>query len=639
VATTNKYLKGDLPIAISTNVPTALVRYGREDFAASYAIGNTPWLSAANDNNRISRITTTYQKERIDQGALTGEQSLTNWWLRSATSWHHGAGEEYYDADASDLYRFYESNNIDCWTLGELKLLPATVNVSNSATAYQPTTVVGGTFFIQDSTLRFYNESTGNITSITLTGGATPYKLTTDGAYAIVAASDGIYDVTTAGAVRKLWNQPTYVAATWVPQVIAYVKERIIVAALEGTVEVGVYEISRAYTTPTPRISAAEERFETANTSTVVNSIAELPSSIVVGYTQGAVSRVQMYTINPSSPTAAIVGPSIIAELPRGETLHQLRTYLNEFVILATSKGLRIGTIGTDGQSFTYGPLNVEGDVYDIALDETYVYCTRSNLVSGSAGLWRLNLGQVIDNGYAYAADLVTDSNVPNGVAFVGTSGLKFITSTSGIWVEHATNLASSGYLKSGLIRWGTGEKKQPVSLSIKTDPDSSGTLGFNLDDDNQQLVTTGTIPFGPGVESTLASYVSPADVFQVTFNFARSTSDTTKGPVLHEWQVRALPAPLRSRTITVPLLCYEEERDPNGNTRISSPWERIQYLESIEQNGGAVLYQDFASGEERICVIRAIQFEQAAPPTFASGFGGIVTIQLQTIDTETTVS
>jgi hypothetical protein len=636
VATTNKYLKGDLPIAISTNVPTALVRYGREDFAASYAIGNTPWLSAASDNNRISRITTTYQKERIDQGALTGEQSLTNWWLRSATSWHHGAGEEYYDADNSDLYRYYESNNINPWVLGQLTLLPATVNVSNSATATQPTTVNGGTFFIQSNTLKFYNESTQAISSITLTGGATPYKLTTDGAYAIVAASDGIYDVTTAGAIRKLWNQPTYVAATWVPQVIAYVKERIIVAALEGTVEVGVYEISRAYTTPTPRINASDERWETTNTSTVVNSVSELPGSVIVGYTQGAVSRVQMYTINPTSPTAAIVGPTIIAELPRGETLNQIRSYLNEYVILATSKGLRVGTVGTDGQSFTYGPLNVDGAVSDIALDETYVYGTRSKLVSGSAGLWRLDLGQVIENGYAYAPDLVTDSNAPTGVAFVGTSGLKFMTSATGVWVEHATNLAASGYLKSGLIRWGTGEKKQPVSLSIKTDPDSSGTLGFNLDDNNQQLITTGTIPFGPNVESTLASYVSPADVFQVTFNFARSASDATKGPTLNEWQVRALPAPLRSRTITVPLLCYDEERDPNGNTRVSSPWERIQYLESIEQNGGAVLYQDFTSGEERICVIRAIQFEQVAPPTFASGFGGIVTLQLQTIDTET---
>jgi hypothetical protein len=638
VATTNKYLKGDLPIAISTNVPTALVRYGREDFAASYAIGNTPWLSAASDNNRISRITTTYQKERIDQGALTGEQSLTNWWLRSATSWHLGAGEQYYDADTSDLSRFYESNNIDPWTIGELKLLPATTNANSSAAAYQPTTVSGGTFFIQSSTLKFYNESTQAISSITLTGSATPYKLTTDGAYCIVAASDGIYDVTTAGAVRKLWHQPTYVAATWVPQAIAYVKERIIVAALEGTVEVGVYEISRVYTTPTPRINASDERYETTNTSTVVNSIAELPSAVVVGYTQGAVSRVQMYTINPTSPTAAIVGPTIIAELPRGETLNQLRTYLNEYVILATSKGLRIGTIGTDGQSFTYGPLNVDGAVSDIAQDEAYVYATRSSLVSGSAGLWRLNLGQVIDNGYAYAADLVTDSNAPNGIAFVGTSGLKFMTSSTGVWVEHATNLAESGYLKSGLIRWGTGEKKQPVSLSIKSDHLSEGTLGFNLDDNADQLLTTGTIPFGPNTVAALASYISPADVFQVTFNFARSTTDATKGPLLTEWQIRALPSPLRSRTITIPLLCYEEEKDPNGNTRISNPWERIQYLESIEQNGGAVLYQDFNSSEERICVIRAIQFEQTAPPTFASGFGGIVTLQLQTIDTEEVV-
>ena len=635
MATTNKYLKGDLPIAISTNVPTALVRYSREDFAASYAIGNTPWLSAASDNNRISRITTTYQKERVDQGTLTGEQSLTNWWLRSATSWHHGSGEDYYDADSSDLYRFNESNNIDCWTLGELKLLPATTNISNTNPAYQPTTVAGGTFFIQGGVLKFYNQSTAAISSITLTGSATPYKLTTDGTYAIVAASDGIYDVTTAGAVRKLWDQPTYVAATWVPQAIAYVKQRIIVAALEGTAEVGVYEISRAYVTPTPRINASDERWETANTSTVVNSITELPSAVVVGYTQGAVSRVQMYTINPASPTAAIVGPTVIAELPRGETLNQMRSYLNEYVVLATSKGLRVGTIGTDGQSFTYGPLNVEGNVSDIALDETYVYCTRETLISGFAGLWRLNLGQVIENGYAYAPDLVTDVNAPNGVAFIGTSGLKFMTSASGLWTQHPTNLAETGYIKSGLIRWGTGEKKQPVSLSIKTDSDSGGTLGFVLDDNNQQLVTTGIIPFGPNTEATLASYVSPADVFEVTFNFARGTADATKGPLLTEWQIRALPAPLRSRTITVPLLCYEEERDPSGNIRVSSPWERIQYLESIEQNGGAVLYQDFNSGEERICVIRAIQFEQTAPPTFANGFGGIVTLQLQTIDTE----
>ena len=634
MATTNKYLKGDLPIAISTNVPTALVRYGREDFAASYAIGNTPWLSAASDNNRISRITTTYQKERIDQGTLTGEQSLTNWWLRSATSWHHGAGEQYYDADSSDLYRYYESNNIDPWTLGELKLLPATTNLTTSS-ATSPATVSSGTFYISGGAVKFYNGSTTTTTSLGTS--TTAQTLTSDGTYALVGTNDGIYQVTTALAVTKLYSKKTGVTTQTV-QSIAYVKDRIVAGVMHDNTDMNLYELARNPTSPPVNMASGDIRFTFANSSITFNSIAELPSAVVVAYTQGAISRVQMYTINPTSPTAAIVGPTIIAELPRGETVNQLRTYLNEFVILATTKGLRIGTIGTDGQSFTYGPINVDGDVKDVAQDESYVYATRSNLVSGSAGLWRLNLGQVIDNGYAYAPDLVTDSNAPNGIAFVGTTGLKFMTSSSGTWVEHATTLAASGYLSSGLIRWGTGEKKQPVSLSIKSDPDSSGTLGFNLDDNADQLLTTGTVPFGPNTEAALASYISPADVFQVTFNFARDTTTSSLGPTLTEWQVRALPSPLRSRTITIPLLCYEEERDPNGNTRVSSPWERIQYLESIEQNGGAVLYQDFNSGEERICVIRAIQFEQTAPPTFASGFGGIVTLQLQTIDTEEVV-
>lgn len=634
MATTNKYLKGDLPIAISTNVPTALVRYGREDFAASYAIGNTPWLSAASDNNRISRITTTYQKERIDQGTLTGEQSLTNWWLRSATSWHHGAGEQYYDADTSDLYRYYESNNIDPWTLGELKLLPATTNLTTSS-ATSPATVSSGTFYISGGSVKFYNGSTTTTTSLGTS--TTAQTLTSDGTYALVGTNDGIYQVTTALAVTKLYSKKTGVTTQTV-QSIAYVKDRIVAGVMHDNTDMHLYELARNPTSPPVNMASGDIRFTFANSSITFNSIAELPSAVVVAYTQGAISRVQMYTINPTSPTAAIVGPTIIAELPRGETVNQLRTYLNEYVILATTKGLRIGTIGTDGQSFTYGPINVDGDVKDVAQDESYVYATRSNLVSGSAGLWRLNLGQAIDNGYAYAPDLVTDSNAPNGIAFVGTTGLKFMTSSSGTWVEHATTLAASGYLSSGLIRWGTGEKKQPVSLSIKSDPDSSGTLGFNLDDNADQLLTTGTVPFGPNTEAALASYISPADVFQVTFNFARDTTTSSLGPTLTEWQVRALPSPLRSRTITIPLLCYEEERDPNGNTRVSSPWERIQYLESIEQNGGAVLYQDFNSGEERICVIRAIQFEQTAPPTFASGFGGIVTLQLQTIDTEEVV-
>jgi hypothetical protein len=631
VATTNKYLKGDLPIVIGTNIPTALVRYQRDDFSASYAIGNTPWLSAASDNNRISRITTTYQKERIDQSSTTGEQSLTNWWLRSGTSWHHGAGERYYDADSSDLYRYYESNNIDPWTLGELKLLPETTQLNTSA-ASSPATVASGTFYISGGSVKFYNGSTTTTTSLGTS--TTAQTLTSDGTYAIVGTNDGIYQVSTALAVTKLYNKAAGVTSQTV-QCIAYVKDRIVAGIQHDSANMHLYELTRTPTSPPNTMTNGDVRFTLSNTSIVFNSISELPGAIVVGYTQGAASRVQMYTINPASPTANIVGPTIIAELPRGETLNQIRTYLNEYVVLATTKGLRVGTIGTDGQSFTYGPLNVEGNVSDVAFDETYVYACRSKLISGTAGLWRLNLGQAVESGYAYAPDLVTDSNAPTGLAFVGSSGLKFMTSSTGIWVEHATNRATSGYLKSGWIRWGTAEKKQPVNLTVSSVSGTGGILGMEIVDQTTQIISVGSLPLGQSIEVGLSGSIQPSDHFEITFNFTRDSSDITKSPILESWQIRALPAPLRSRTLTVPLLCYEEERDPNGNVRNSNPWERISYLERIEQNGGAVLYQDFSSGEERVCVIRAIQFEQAAPPTFASGFGGIVTIQLQTIDTE----
>jgi hypothetical protein len=632
VATNNKAVVGDLPIILSQSIPTALVKYKREDFAASYAIGNTPWLSGATDQNRISRITTTYQKERIDQGSSAGENSLSNWWLRSATSWHHGAGERYYDADSSDLYRFYESNNIDVWTQGELKLLKSTTNLS-TASVSNPITVSGGTFYIENSTLKFYNQTTNTSTSITLPGTSNiPYCITTDGTYCIVAATEGIYDVTTAGVVRVLWNQPTYVAAAWFPQSIAYVKERIIVAAREGTVEVGIYEASRAYTTPTPRLNASNERWETANTATVVNSITEFNSAVVVGYTQGVISRVISFGIDQASPLAAIQEPIVIAELPRGETLNQIRSYLSEYVVLATSAGLRVGNQSTDGLSFTYGPLIITSPVADVAFNDAYIYAVKN--VNNTAGLWRIDLGTQIGNGYAYAADITISGGTATGVAFIGNTGRKFITASTGAWLESETELAANGFLKSGWIRWGTAEKKQPVSIAIRA-VGTGGTINFTVEDQEGRSSGIGAVPLAGATDVQLSATLQPADHFEITVTLTRSTSAVTVGPTLEEWQCRALPAPLRSRTITVPLLCFEEERDTNGVTRVSNPWERINYLERIEQNGGAVLYQDFSSNEERICTIRAIQFEQTSPPSFASGFGGIVTVQLQTIDTE----
>ena len=637
MATSNKDLVGDLPIILSQAIPTALVKYKREDFAASYAIGNTPWLSGASDQNRISRITTTYQKERIDQGTSAGENSLSNWWIRSATSWHHGAGERYYDADSSDQYRFYESNNIDVWNIGELKLLPRTTQVSTTAITAKPATTNNGAFYIQGGNVFYYNGSTGASTSTSLATSVTAQVISSDGNSAIVGASDGIYSVSTSLAVTKLWAKPNGVT-TFTVQAIGFVKDRIVIGVKEDTTQCVVYELSRFPSSTPTTIGNTEERYTFKDSNLVWESVGELNSAIIVGYTLGAISRVLSFSIDETSPLAAIKDPIVIAELPRGETLHQIRTYLNEYVVMATTAGLRVGNQSTDGLSFTYGPLNVVGDVRDIAFNNRYIYATRNYAINTVKGLWRIDLGQPVDNGYAYAADLATDSSDVIGVCFIGITARKLMVGASGVWVEHATELATSGTISSGWIRWGTAEDKQPVSLAIRTDG-TGGTVGFSVSDQDGNTSAIESIPLGGSTDFQLSASLQPADHFEITLTLTRSTSSATVGPTVEEWQCRALPAPLRSRTLTIPLLCYEEERDSNGVTRVSAPWERINYLERIEQNGGAVLFQDFSSGEERVCTIRAIQFEQTSPPSFAAGFGGIVTIQLQTIDTEVPIT
>jgi hypothetical protein len=106
-------------------------------------------------------------------------------------------------------------------------------------------------------------------------------------------------------------------------QAIAYVKERIIVAAV-CVDHVGLYELSANPTSPPNTPTNGEELLEFEDLTVVVNSITELNSSVIVGYTQGVISRVLSFGIDATSPLADLLDQIVIAELPRGETLNQI---------------------------------------------------------------------------------------------------------------------------------------------------------------------------------------------------------------------------------------------------------------------------------------------------------------------------
>jgi hypothetical protein len=635
----NKAVVNDIPFAIGQDIIDRLARFDRSGFAADYAIGNQPWLSSASDATRISRVTTPYQKERVDQAAAAGENTLSNWWLRSATSWHRGEGAEFYDADESDLFRFRESANVDVWTQGQISLLNSTSEVASHGGSYAHTCSLG-TWFINGGNVYLYKIATSSVVQVTSFSG-TAQALTTDGCNALVGAADGIYEIDSSLATTKLYNHAGS-GASWTVQTIGYVKDRIVVGCqITDALPMRVFELGRNPTSPPVNINlsttSGDSRYEYATTELSFVAVTETTSAILVALNIGVQAKVLSFTIDTSaSGSGAMLTPINVAEFPVGEVLRNLKSYLNTYVIAATSRGVRVAEESTSGTGFIYGPLSVEDDITDMAFDGEYVYATRTTERLGAKGLWRIDLGQQVGDFYAFAADLSVSEGTPQSIAFVGTTGLALICTSAKVFIESSTVKAEVGTLDSGFVRYGTTEFKQPVSFSIRSET-TNGVLGVQLSDPTGANAKFESIPLGRVLNIPLSVDLLPETEFEVKVTLTRDTSDTSLAPVLQEWQLRALPAPLRSRTITLPLLNYSEEKDSNGVIRVSDPWYRLQALEQLEQTGGACLLQDFSTGDERICVVRAVQYEQSAPPSFVDGFGGMVTVQLQTVDVEIT--
>jgi hypothetical protein len=631
----NKAVVNPLPYALGQDTIEALARYDRSSFAADYAIGNQPWLSAAHPpNNKIVRLTTQYQKERVDQEASAGENSLSNWWLRSATSWNRGGGSVFYDADEEDRSRFRDSANIDVWQQGELQLLPATEQIETFG-GREAVTCALGAWLLSGDDVYVYTESTSTLAKVTaFTGKA--QALTTDGCSAIVGAEDGIYVISPALTVTKLFSLPSG-STEWLVQTIGFVKDRIIAGVrLGSTGPFHVLELARSPISPPVAVNLTDDsRYTSSSSGFSFVAVTETTAAILVATNTGIQSRVLSFTIDTNPNTlGAMLEPITVAEFPVGEVIRNLKSYLSTFVIAATNRGVRVGVETENGLGFRYGPLSIEDDVTGLAFNGEYVFATRREVRLGSQGLWRLDLGADIgDNRYASAADLSILDEQPLSVAFIGTTGRALITTTDSIFVQHPTRKAETGFLTSGWIRFGTTERKQPVSVAIRS-RQQSGTLGVRVADPEGDVARFDTIPIGQTLNVPLSAELLPNTEFEVTITMTRGGEDDL-GPILEEWQLRALPAPVRSRTITIPLMCWNDERDTNGVTRTTDAWSRVVALEKLEQSGGACLFQDFSTGEERICVIRAVQFEQEKPPSFTKGFGGMVTLQLQTVDVE----
>jgi hypothetical protein len=627
-----------------------------------FAIGGMPFISAVTDKNEYVRETAPFKKDQFDNGQEPGEQSLTGWWLRSQMSFHGGSGINFYDPltnDESGHYRFNDSQGVDVWTKGEVRLLKevtenhittAAVTGSDHQHANQHVRSIqyNGTnaVLLHDgydvdkivpgaSPVHFIDYNAGSAEPV--------YAICDDGVYAYWVTNASISGTPRLHMYKKLLTDNTTTipspmltanSITITYAAMEFIKDRIILC-----VNNAVYEIPTNATGSLP-----SPVYTNPNTNYHYTSVAASGPAIYTAGHSGIYSTIQKYTLTTAGAMPTLTAAVVAAELPAGEIVEKIYYYLG-YMCIGTNKGIRVALVNDQDGSLDYGPLIVETSqpVYDFAGRDRFVWVA-SGIGSLDAGLIRLDLENEISTlRMAYANDLQvtqTTEHYTTGVAFIGTTNrLAFCTAydiTNGaIYTESESTLRESGYLTTGNIRFGTLEPKNFKRLVGRGDF-SKGMLTLATVDKNGTVydhITYDSVV--DSVEVATSQPTTAAEYVAYKFLFNRDATTTSAGPIFKGYQAKATIATPRQRLIQFPVYCYDVETDRNG---VQVGYEdraqdRILQLEALEEPGDIILWQDLNTKELRQVQIERVRFTRATPPSGKfTGNGGIIEIVVRTV-------
>ena len=653
-------------IAVDVGIVSTNAVWQNTDIAYDTAIGGLPFIYAINDTRPYIRQTAPFRKDQFDNGTEPGEQSLTGWWIRSQMSFHSGSGINFYDPQTNDElghYRFADSKGVNVWTKGQVTLLKSCTQghhttgpiASNGVSQQRLRTIqwiTSGTTYqgvlLQDEYDVDKIDSAGTITHfIDYNAGAGVYPV-----YAICDDGTNAYWVTnrTSGSTTKMtvYAKPlSGSSASTADEVklfdtsdiitnatIEYVKERIILCA-----DNKVYEFPTGTTALTPTLV-----FTNTVAGHIYTSItASGPAIYISGY-NGLRSSIEKYTLVTSTGSMPVLNAAIVsAEMPVGERVHKIFHYLG-YMIIGTTKGIRVATVSDQDGSLNYGPLIVETSqpVYDFCARDRFVWAATS--VGGEPGLTRLDLGNDIEPlRFAYANDIYYDgvTGYPTtSCAFIGnTTRIAFCTAYNGasgyVYMEDASTLRTNGYITTGNIRYGTLEPKNFKRLLGRGDFTYGSMTLESVDKNGIEYDHISYDSSVAPVEVTTSTPATAQEYLAYKFILYRDGTTSSLGPIFKGYQAKATIATPRQRVLQFPVYCFDIETD-RFNVQVGYEGRalaRINALEDVEESGDVLTWQDLTTGESRQAVIEQIQFTRMTPPDKGfDGFGGVLQITIRTV-------
>ena len=537
------------------------------------AINGRPYLIDTK-SNEFTRQFDARVRDSVDQSAEPGEAAINpqGLWRRSQSSWHYGAGQDYSDTADAEVYRFRSSKGVDVWDRGKLSLLKDTTQILSDAAATLKSIVAGTRLYVASAgNVTFYTSLTASPTNCTAEPAGNVGSMTSDG-YNVWAsfAGHGIYVTNTSTGAFS-----SYISGSDTFTKIKYTKGRLMAAA--GPT---IYNFISSG-------GPGAGLFTHGNSTWSWVGFAGGQNHIYAAGYAGQTSLIYKTTIKTDG--TSLDAPTVAAELPEGEIVTALDSYLG-YVLIGTTTGFRFASSDDNG-NLVVGPLIEVGQVDAFASQGRFVWFSYKNIDASSTGLGRMDIGsQIATNQPAWAADLmVTGQGAVPSISLYGTRPVFTVTGL-GVYYEHATDLVASGTLDSGIYRWGVPDSKFVPKWDLRTEQ-LNGTVALSVASDGGGFETVGTQSTANSLESTFDGFETRIFEAEVRLTMTRSATATV-GPVLTRWMGRAYAAPLRSQIFSVPVLLHHQ-LNVRGREYFFDVDDELFRLRALVETPSVITYQE----------------------------------------------
>ncbi len=539
-------------------------------------------------SNQFARQFDARVRDSVDQSAEPGESAINpqGLWRRSQSSWHYGAGQIYSDTVESEPFRFQTSKGVDVWNKGKLTLLKDTSEVLADVAANLQALTVGTRLYVATGGDVKHTTNLSTFTSCTNEPAGNVGGITTDGFNVFVAfAGHSIHKATTNNDAFS-----SHITGSQTFENLRYVKGRLM-----ATENNDVYNFTSSGGPGAPLFSHGNTGFRWVG-------FAGGQNHIYMGGFAGNQSLIYRTTIKADATSLDV--PVVALELPAGEIITGLDSYLN-FVLIGTTTGIRVATSDTEG-NLVSGPLiELGSSVESFSGNGRFVWFNLNNFDSTSTGLGRLDLSVFVSaNQPSFASDLMVTAQ--GNVSSVNTINGRpvFVVSGLGIYVEHATNLVASGFLNSGIYRWGVPDAKFIPKLDLRCLP-LVGSITISVASDDGDFADFPTFNTANLKEKTLDGLEAKIFEAEIKITLTRSATATT-GPTLTRWMARAYAAPLRSQIFSVPIVMHHKLQIM-GREYFQDVDEELRLLRDLVESPKVIKYQE--NTETFAVVVEDVQF------------------------------